>query len=359
MKRGDAGNPHGTGPAIRGVLLRDVGESGLIELLRKTYGGAARPGELPIGDDAAVVRVPGGRAVLSTDLLIEGTHFSLGYFRPEEVGKRALSANLSDLAAMGADPVCYLVALAAPPGTPVATVDAIFRGMAAAAGPSGIRLMGGDTCRGDRLTLCLTVVGAVGRGKPVCRAGARPGDLLYVTGSPGWSRLGLALLRAGRPARPSGWRREAIRAHLAPTARWREGRAAARSGAVAAMIDVSDGILTDLSHLLERDGLGAVLAEESFPVSRSFRAASAALGVDPLDAFLGGGEDYELLMAVRPARRPGFLRVARAFPSGAALIGAVTGAPGIRVRRADGSWIEGAGLPSGFDHFPPRNARAR
>jgi thiamine-monophosphate kinase len=148
----------------RGVLLRDVGESGLIELLRRKYGGVARPGELPIGDDAAVVRVPGGRAVLSTDLLIEGTHFSLGYFRPEEVGGRALSANLSDLAAMGSDPVCYLVALAAPPGTPVATVDAIFRGMAAAARPSGIRLMGGDTCRGDRLTLCLTVVGTVGRG---------------------------------------------------------------------------------------------------------------------------------------------------------------------------------------------------
>lgn len=343
----------------RGVLLRDVGESGLIGLFREKYGGVARPGELPIGDDAAVVRVPGGRAVLSTDLLVEGTHFSLVYFRPEELGGRALSANLSDLAAMGADPVCYLVALAAPPVTPVATVDGIYRGMAAAAGPSGIRLMGGDTCRGERLTLCLTVVGAVGRGKPVFRSGARPGDLLYVTGSPGWSRLGLALLRDGRPSRPSGWRREAMRAHLRPEARWREGRAAARSGAVAAMIDVSDGILTDLSHLLESDGLGAVLAEESFPVSRSFRAASAALGLDPLDAFLGGGEDYELLMAVRPARRTSFLRAARSFPSGATLIGAVTEAAGIRVRRADGSWLEGTALPSGFGHFPSPKRRTR
>jgi thiamine-monophosphate kinase len=357
VKRASRDAPDGGGH--RGVLLRDVGESGLIALFRQTYGGVARPGELPIGDDAAVVRVPGGRAVLSTDLLVEGTHFSLDYFRPEEVGGRALSANLSDLAAMGADPVCYLVALAAPPATPVATVDGIYRGMAAAAGPSGIRLMGGDTCRGERLTLCLTVVGAVGRGKPVSRAGARPGDLLYVTGSPGWSRLGLALLRGGRPSRPSGWRREAMRAHLAPTARWREGQAAARSGAVAAMIDVSDGILTDLSHLLESDGLGAVLAEESFPVSRSFLAASAALGVDPLDAFLGGGEDYELLMAVHPARRAGFLRAARSFPSGATLVGAVTKAAGIRVRRADGSWVEGAALPSGFGHFAPPKRRTR
>ncbi len=359
MRRADTGKPHGTGPAYCGVQLRDVGESGLIELLRKKYGGVARPGELPVGDDAAVVCVPGGRAILSTDLLIEGTHFSLGYFRPEEVGGRALSANLSDLAAMGADPVCYLVALAAPPGTPVAMVDAIFRGMAAAAAASGIRLMGGDTCRGERLTLCLTVVGSVGRCKPVSRAGARPGDLLYVTGAPGWSRLGLALLRGGRPSRPSGWRREAMRAHLRPEARWREGRSAARSGAVAAMIDVSDGILTDLSHLLERDRLGAVLAEEAFPVSRSFRAASAALGVDPLEAFLGGGEDYELLMAVRPARHAGFLRAARAFPSGATLVGAVTKAPGIRVRCADGSWLEGAALPSGFGHFHPPKRRTR
>lgn len=359
MRRASRDAPDGTGPAHRGVLLRDVGESGLIELLRRTHGGIPRPGELSIGDDAAVVRVPGRRAVLSTDLLVEGTHFSLGYFRPEEVGGRALSANLSDLAAMGADPVCYLVALAAPPGTPVATVDAIFRGMAAAAGPSGIRLMGGDTCRGERLTLCLTVVGAVGRGRPVSRSGARPGDLLYVTGSPGWSTLGLALLRSGRPTRPSGWRREAMRAHLRPEARWREGQAAARSGAVAAMIDVSDGILADLAHLLERDGLGAVLAEESFPVSRSFRAASAALGIDPLDAFLGSGEDYELMMAVHPSRRARFLRAARSFPAGATPIGAVTKAPGIRVRRADGSWIEGAGLPSGFVHFPSRKHRAR
>ena len=359
MKRASRGAPDGTGPAPRGVLLRDVGESGLIELFRRKYGGVARPGELPIGDDAAVVRVPGGRAVLSTDLLVEGTHFSLVYFRPEEVGGRALAANLSDLAAMGADPVCYLVALAVPPTTPVATVDAIYRGMTAAAAASGIRLMGGDTCRGERLTLCLTVVGATGRGKPVSRAGARPGDLLYVTGSPGWSRLGLALLRGGRPSRPSGWRREAMRAHLAPTARWREGRAAARSGAVAAMIDVSDGIHTDLSHLLERDGLGAVLAEESFPLSRSFLAASTALGVDPLDAFLGGGEDYELLMAVHPARHDRFLRAARYFPSGATLIGAVTKAAGIRVRRMDGAWLEGDALPSGFGHFLPPKRRSR
>src|SRR5512145_444763 len=169
----------------RDVLLRDAGESGVIELLRRRYGGGALPGELSIGDDAAVVRVPRGRAVLSTDMLLEGTHFSLDYFLPAEVGWRALSANLSDLAAMGASPLCYLAALAAPGDTPAATVDGIFRGMARAAASSGMRLMGGDTCRGERLVLCLTVVGALARGRPTTRAGARPGDTLFVTGAPG------------------------------------------------------------------------------------------------------------------------------------------------------------------------------
>jgi thiamine-monophosphate kinase len=354
VSRGDADDPDGPGRRRRGggtPLLRDLGEFGLIDLLRRRYGGAPLPGEIAIGDDAAVVRVPRGRAVLSTDMLLSGTHFSLDYFRPVEVGWRALSANLSDLAAMGASPVCYLAALAAPGDTPAATVDGIFRGMARAASSSGMRLMGGDTCRGERLVLCLTVVGALARGRPTTRAGARPGDILYVTGAPGWSHLGLRLLRGGRPGKATGWRLEAMRRHLRPDARWREGMAAAGSGAVAAMIDLSDGVLPDLGHLLERDGLGASLREEAFPVTPAFRRAAGILGVDPLAAFLAGGEDYELLMAVRPGRRGGFLRAARAFPAAATPIGEVTREPGIRVRRTDGSVLEGNALPAGFEHF--------
>ncbi|HEX9190446.1 MAG TPA: thiamine-phosphate kinase [Candidatus Deferrimicrobiaceae bacterium] len=360
MSRGEADDPDAPRESRRRggtPLLRDLGEFGLIELLRRRYGGTALPGELSIGDDAAVVRVPRGRAVLSTDMLLEGTHFSLGYFLPEEVGWRALSANLSDLAAMGASPVCYLAALATPGDIPVATADGIFRGMARAADLSGMRLMGGDTCRGDRLVLCLTVVGALLRGRPMTRAGARPGDILYVTGTPGWSHLGLALLRGGRPPGATGWRREAMRRHLRPEARWREGMAAARSGAVSAMIDLSDGVLQDLAHLLERDGLGATLREGAFPLPTAFRRAAGALGIDPLAAFLAGGEDYELLMAVRPGRHGGFVRASRGFQAAATPIGEVTTEPGIRVRRTDGSVLEGAALPPGFAHFPPRRRR--
>jgi thiamine-monophosphate kinase len=337
--------------------LRDLGEFGFIEHVKRRFGGPVRPGEIGIGDDGAVLRSPPGKVVLSTDLLVEGTHFDLRYVLPRELGWRALMANLSDLAAMGASPVCYLVALAAPPETPLALLDGVFRGMSSAARLSGVRLMGGDTCRGERIVLSLTVMGKVSARRAVRRTGARPGDLLFVTGEPGWSRLGLRLLSGGRPRDPKEWRREAMRRHLRPVARWREGVLAARCGAVSAMIDLSDGLLQDLSHLLERGGMGAVLDEKAFRISPRFRKAAASLREDPVAAFLAGGEDYELLMSVRPHRYEAFRRAARRFPAGAVPIGMVTKRSGVRVRRADGSWTEGAALPRGFSHFSPPGGR--
>ncbi len=260
---------------------------------------------------------------------------------------------------MGAAPVCYLVALAAPATTLVAVLTGMFRGMARAARPSGIRLMGGDTVRGERIALALTVMGRVPRSGAALRRGARPGDLLFVTGAPGWSRLGLALLSRGRPKRPAGWRKEAMRRHLTPVARWREGAAAARTGAVSAMIDVSDGVLPDLERVLSASGAGAILDERALRLSPRFRRAAAALGEDPVAAYLAGGEDYELLMAVRPHRYEAFRRAARAFPAGATPIGVVTARPGVAVRRADGTWMAGRDLPRGFAHFAGPAGRRR
>ncbi|HBO70771.1 MAG TPA: thiamine-phosphate kinase [Deltaproteobacteria bacterium] len=336
---------------LRG-LLRDLGESGFIEHVRRRFGGPVRPGELGIGDDAAVLPARGGKLVLTADMLLEGVHFDLRYFRPEEVGWRALMANLSDLAAMGASPDCYLVSVAAPPDTPLALLSGIFGGMAKAARPSGTRLMGGDTCRGERLALSLALVGRIRRGREIRRNGARPGDFLYLTGDPGWSFLGLRLLSRGRPKAPRGWRRQAMRSHLTPVARLQEGIAAARSGAVSAMIDVSDGVLPDLRRMLGESGGGALLDERAFRLSKRFREAASSLGEDPVSAFLAGGEDYELLMAVRSGRFAAFRRAARSFPARVFPIGVVTGRPGIRVLRADGSWMEDADLPVGFSHFP-------
>ncbi len=336
--------------------LGDLGEFGFLGRLRYAFASVPRRGEVGLGDDAAVLSWTEDSLVLSADMLVEGVHFDLRYFRPEELGHRALAANLSDLAAMGADPVGYLVSLAAPPATPLALLDGIYRGMARLGRRHGARLLGGDTVRGPRLTLSLAIAGRVRAGEAVRRKGARPGDLLFATGEPGWSYLGLRLLAAGRPGRLSGWRREAALRHLTPAPRLAEGRGAARCGAVSAMIDVSDGILSDLSRLLEENGCGAVLDEGGFRVSRRFREAAAALRVDPLRAFLAGGEDYELLMAVRPRRLPAFLRASRSFPAGVFPLGILARDPGIRLRRADGRWIAGDGLPRGFAHFPGRRA---
>jgi thiamine-monophosphate kinase len=334
-------------------LLRDLGEFGFIDLVGGRYGGPVGPGETGIGDDAALLPVPRGKIALSTDLLVEGTHFDLSYFLPEELGRRALSANLSDLAAMGARPLCYLVGLAAPPDTPVPFLDGVFRGMARAAREPGLRLLGGDTCRGDRIVISISIVGRTDPGKAVLRRGARPGDLIYVTGEPGWASLGLALLsRGGRPGKPSAWQREAMRRHLVPEARWREGIAAASCGAVSAMIDASDGLLPDLGHILRASGgLGAVLDEEALPLSPLFRRAAASLGLSPAAAVLAGGEDYELVMTVRPSRASSFLRVSKAFPAGAARVGVVTARPGVFVRKADGTLKAASDFPPGFDHF--------
>lgn len=338
-------------PFPRGVL-RDLGEFGFIDSVRRRFGGPVRPGELGIGDDAAVLPVRGGKIVLTADMLLEGVHFDLRYFRPEEIGWRALMANLSDLAAMGAEPLCYLVSIAAPPDSPLSLLHGIFRGMASAARPSGIRLMGGDTCRGERLVLSLALAGKIRKGREIRRSGARPGDILFVTGEPGWSRLGLRLLSGTRPGTLRGWRRRAANAHRKPTARLAEGITAARSGAVSAMIDLSDGLLSDLTRLLEESRCGARLDERAFPISAEFRTAASALGEDPFAAFLAGGEDYELLMAVPPRRSADFRRALRAFQVPASPIGEVVRRKGVRIRRVDGTWMEGAKLPQGFSHFP-------
>jgi thiamine-monophosphate kinase len=334
------------------ATLRDAGEFGFIDIVRRDFGGPDRPGELGIGDDAALLALR-GRAVLSTDMLVEGTHFSLDYFRPAELGFRALSANLSDLAAMGSRPVAWLVALAVPPGIPLSFLRDFYRGMNDAAAPAGMRLVGGDTVRGDRLTVSVTVVGEAAPGKALLRTGAKPGDLVVVTGEPGWSRLGLSLLSQGRPVRPAGWRREAMSRHLTPVARWREGMAAAASGAVSAMIDVSDGVAPDLGHLLEGGGLGARLDAKAFPIPKAFRAAADALGEDPLAAFLSGGEDYELLMAVPRRKWPALRRAMGSFPCGVSAIGEITDGAGVSVVMPDGATVSGAALPSPYRHFGP------
>ena len=262
-----------------------VRELNLIERLRA---------RLPaIGDDAAVVRVAGGGMLVCADAVVAGVHADLGLVGVDDLGWRALVANLSDIAAMGGTPTCAVVTVAGPLGE--IDFDLLYDGLLAAADAYRCPIVGGDLTAAPALTVSATVIGSVepagegGRGA-VLRTGARPGDGLFVTGALGASAAGLALLQAGRAADDP----DLVRAHRRPRPRLAEGLAA-RHGGATAMIDVSDGLAADLYHLAEASRVGVVV--DRVPVA----VGVARFADDPEAVALGGGEDYQLLFAAPDA----------------------------------------------------------
>ena len=270
--------------------LRQLGELGLIERIRRAAG--RRPGAgvvFGIGDDAAVLRPRVGEDVVaSTDALVEGVHFRFGNESARSIGRRALVANLSDLAAMGARPLGFLWALAAPPRLDVRVVDGFVRGLLEEAERYACPLVGGN-CSGARDTsLTLTVMGAVKRGRALTRDGTRAGDGIYVTGV-----LGAAALDRARADRGG-------RVRFVAEPRLAAGRTLARMSGVGGCIDVSDGLDADLGKLFGNRQLRPRIDIARLPVAAGFRSACARLGLDPERLLRGGGEDYELLFTLRP-----------------------------------------------------------
>jgi thiamine-monophosphate kinase len=261
-------------------------ELDLIELIRSAL--ADRSGGRVLrwtGDDAAVVRAR-PLAITSIDTVVEGVHFSLSTHSPADVGWKALATALSDLAAMGVEPGEAYVSLVLPTGFD--SGEEMVRGMEALAGETATTIAGGDVVRGPALAVTVAVVGwADHEDEQVGRDGARPGDLVGVTGSLGGSEAGRLLLEQARPE-PM----ELVQRHLRPRPRLAEGRALARAG-VSAMIDVSDGLATDAAHLARASGLGLTLRLADVP---------CATGVEPRAA-ASGGDDYELLFTISPERR--------------------------------------------------------
>lgn len=316
-----------------------------IDWVRSVAG--ARGAVLGIGDDAAVWRPgPDAEQVATSDLLLEGVHFESPTTPLEDLGAKALAVNLSDLAAMGAVPRWALLSLGLPgdPDRYRPLVEA-FVDQARAA---GVTVVGGDTCASKGgLVIAVTAVGEVPAGRAVTRAGARPEDGVWVTGTPGESAAGLALLRADARGLDREARRRLVGRHLRPTARTREG-VALREAGVSAMIDVSDGLAGDLGHVLAASGVGALLEAEALPISDDLRAYCRATQADPVSLVLEGGEDYELVFTV-PAEAEA--RVARLTDGGevaARPIGRIEAAPGLRMR------VGGAVRPvaaRGYEHF--------
>lgn len=287
----------------RNVRLGDLGEFGLIARLTRSL--ATRPDVLlGAGDDAALLDLGADTLIVATcDAQVEGRHFLRDLATPEEIGQKALAVNLSDIAAMGAEPLWALVSLLLPPALDVSVLDGIYAGLNALAGRYGVAIVGGNVSGTDGpLVVDMTLLGKVQRGHELRRSGARPGDRLLVTGTLGAAAAGvLAFITEPGVARVSGAVLERARVAMsAPEPRMAEGRALAESGVVTAMLDISDGLAADLSHLCVASNTSAVLIASDVPVDAATQHIATAYGRDALLLALGGGEDYQLLLTVPP-----------------------------------------------------------
>jgi thiamine-monophosphate kinase len=334
--------------------LRDLGEFGLIERLARRLerpSAGPRSGEVltGIGDDAAVLRLPPGTELVATiDALIEDVHFRRDWARPADVGWKSLAVNVSDLGAMGARPVGALVTLALPPEIPLRWIDRFYDGLAGCAREYGCPVVGGDTVRSpDRVSISVAALGSVPAGRVVARAGARPGDLLCVTGVLGDSGAALALLQRGE--KPRSKRHAAVlERHFRPRPPAAAGAALAEKGLATAMLDLSDGLASDLRHAARASSVGVRVEAARLPISDAARRAAHPYGIDPARWALYGGEDYQLLFTVPPDRFEEVPPALGALGVTATIIGKIT-RRGITLVREDG---ETEPLrPRGFEHF--------
>jgi thiamine-monophosphate kinase len=249
-------------------------------------------------DDAALWQPSRShRSAISTDMLVERVDFTREMMSLEDAGWRAMAANLSDLAATSARPVLATVALGFPHETSAEEILELYRGIAACAAKYKVAIVGGDLSRAPALTIAVTVVGEVRPSNVKTRSGGRPGDVLAVTGPLGASRAGLRLTRDGITI-PNELREEALQAFRRPRPCLAEGKFLGASRNVMALMDLSDGLSTDVHRLAASSGCGAAI--ETVPVAESARAAARATGEDPERFALAGGEDFELLAAIRP-----------------------------------------------------------
>lgn len=307
------------------------GEFSLIERFLAEFPRARVP--LGPGDDCAVLAPTKGPLCVTTDAVVEEVHFTRAHFSPEDIGHKALAVNLSDLAAMGATPRWFLCALALPRDFPEAQLRRLARGMSALAREHRIALVGGNFTSARELSITITAAGELRR-PALTRAGGRPGDLLYMSGTLGEARLGLLQLQAGKRTGA------AIRRQRRPVPRVALGQLASRFAS--AGLDISDGLAQDLGHMCEASGVGVEVELAHLPLTPAVRAALGPEGA------LAGGEDYELLLAVPPRRALAFERACARATERVTLIGRLLREPYRVWRDPNGRLIA---PPAGFDHF--------
>ena len=329
--------------------VADIGEHAVIRHIRERVPAHGKQVVTGIGDDAAVVEPDrGALSVLTTDTLVEGVHFDRTHSSPADVGDKALAVNLSDLAAMGAAPRYALLTLSLPPGWLVADVDAMLDAFLARAASHRTTLVGGDvTASPGPLIVGVTAIGSARRRRVLGRDGARPGDIVYVSGAIGAAAAGLASLqRADRLTGPPP--EECRRRHRRPEARVTLGVALGRNRAARACMDLSDGLSDAVHRIAAASGVGMRLDAEALPIHPEARAWFERTGLDPVTAALAGGEDYELAFTSPPAFRGRLRHVRRRIGElPITPIGIVTKEREVRIRRGGND----APLPRGYEHF--------
>ncbi|HEY1272298.1 MAG TPA: thiamine-phosphate kinase [Terriglobales bacterium] len=317
-----------------------VSERKLIDRIRRQVGrGRNRWVVAGIGDDCSILRLPPGHeALVTTDFSLEGIHFRRDWHPPEVVGHRCLTRGLSDVAAMGGQPLAAFLSLALPARLPQSWIDRFMKGFLRLSKEFGVVLAGGDTAESpDGILADIMIVGSTPRGRALRRSEARPGDRIWVTGDLGGSAAAIAELRKRRGnVRAADYPR-----HYFPVPRLEVGRVLRERSLPSAMIDLSDGLSTDLAHICQESGTGAAIREESVPRASVGRPAR---GVD-LRLALHGGEDYELLFtAHRDAKVPKYIAGVRVTE-----IGRITRQKGLSLQHRSG--VSTALLPHGWEHF--------
>ena len=313
---------------------------GEFELIRRFFARPSRRAALGTGDDCALLApAPGMQLAVSSDMLVEGRHF-LSTVDPRRLGHKALAVNLSDLAACGAQPLAFTLALSLPRADE-AFLEPFSRGLLALADAHGCELIGGDTTQGP-LNICITVFGEVPAGQALLRSGARPGDDLWVSGTLGDARLALEVFR-GRVSVPADMFDGARARMESPTPRVALG--VALRGIATSAIDVSDGLLGDLGHVLRASGVGAVI---DTPLADALMAA-AWQGDRRLEFVLAGGDDYELAFTAPATMRATVQAAAAGARTTATRIGSIEEATGLRLRDAQGATVNTH--YASFDHF--------
>lgn len=333
------------------MKVRELGEFNLIDRISTAFSSEDKDLLIGIGDDCAVFTKGDKKmSLLTSDMLVEGIHFDLDFTTPFHLGAKSVAVNISDVAAMGGKPRWFLLSLALPGHMDVSFIDDFCAGAAQLANKFGVKLIGGDTVASpDKIIISITLVGEEDGTDPIRRDGASEGDQIFLTGTVGDSGAGLSLLRGGT-SRDSNNKShvELIMRHISPTPRIKESEFIASRKIATSMIDVSDGLLQDLTHICRGSGVKGKIWLDRVPLSGSFRVAAEELDLED-DFPLSCGEDYELLFTVPLERVESLDLLEKEFSCKVTHIGEIASGEGIALYDSFNNEIECRHY--GYEHF--------